>query len=60
MKRLTDAQIRELCEELKKINRVDLWFRGGARDYYDSEENPTATGCVEYLLDLHSGINPVE
>lgn len=60
MKRITDAQFKELCAELKKINRLDLWFRGGARDYYDNEENPTANGCVEYLLNLHSGDEPAE
>jgi hypothetical protein len=60
MPKITDAQFKELCAELKNIDRLDLWFRGGARDYYDSEENPTANGCVEYLLKLHSGDEPAE
>ena len=57
---VSDIQFKELCAELKKINRLDLWFRGGARQYYSETENPTAEGCVEFLLELHSEEEPAE
>jgi len=50
----TDAQFKDLVKVLKKINRLDLWFRGGAKKYFMEAENPTSKGCIEFLLQLHS------
>lgn len=57
---VSDSQFKELVAELKNINRLDLWFKGGARQYYSEAENPTAQECVEFLLELHSEEEPAE